>query len=187
LNTRSLLFQQQPRWLKNRQGTRQQLPEAVQSWVYETGSLTARLRRHYGNRVAVKVLQQRWSKPSPSEAKLLRQPQTRYALIREVLLYTDSQPLILARTVIPQRTIKATHGSLARLGTRPLGEVLFADPNLAREAMQVVLVTPRIWTQTARDLGDITQPVWGRRTVYALEGNTMLVAEFFLVDALGCG
>lgn len=184
MSTHSLLFQQEPRWLKNRQGTRQQLPEAVQSWVYESGSLTARLRGDYGNRVAVKVLQQRWCAPFLSERKLLNQPEHRYALIREVLLYADDKPLILARTVIPYSTIKATQSNLSRLGTRPLGEVLFADPRLERMEMEVVWVRPSSWTKDSIEVAGIARPVWGRRTVYALGQSEMLVAEFFLPAVL---
>jgi len=159
----------------------------VQSWVYESGSLKARLRGYYGGKVAVNVLQQRWCRPFLSECKLLQQPGHCYALIREVLLYADSRPLILARTVIPRSTINATHGNLSRLGTRPLGEVLFADPNLARMEMEVALVKPNSWTKTSADIAKIGQPVWGRRTVYALGQNEMLVAEFFLPDVLKNG
>jgi chorismate--pyruvate lyase len=41
-----------------------------------------------------------------------------------------------------------------------------------------------IWTQSAIDKASIDQPMWGRRTVYAIAQRQMLVNEFFLPGAL---
>ncbi|MGJ0429317.1 chorismate--pyruvate lyase family protein [Methylobacter sp.] len=182
--TKSFLFMQEPGWFENRQGTRHCLPEDVQSWTYETGSLTQRLRDYYGSAVAVKVLQQQWSTPFLSERRLLKLPESRYSLIREVLLHADGKPLILARTIIPTRTLKAAKRSLSHLGSRPLGEVIFSYPKLNRLEMDVALTSPAVWTQAAIAEAGITGPVWGRRTVYAIRRRQMLVSEFFLPGAL---
>lgn len=183
LTTHSVLFQQEPRWRENRIGTRHQLPEPVQSWTYEAGSLTQRLRATYGDSVTVKVLFQGWRVPFLSERKLLKLPEQLLCLNREVLLHADGKPLILARTIIPAATIKIA-SSLAHLGTRPLGEVIFSYSKLERIAMDVALTSPANWTQSALTLGNIEQPIWGRRTVYAIKHRAMLVSEFFLPEIL---
>ncbi|MDO9103788.1 MAG: chorismate lyase [Methylovulum sp.] len=177
---KSALFKQEPSWQENRQGTRHKLPATLQSWVYESGSLTQRLRRSYGHAVAVDVLLQQWACPFLSERTLLKQPEHRYCLIREVLLHADGQPLILARTIIPANTIKVARSNLSQLGTRPLGEVIFACPELERSAMGIALVKPSLWTPAVGTAAAINQPVWGRRTVYTIMSKTMLVSEFFL-------
>lgn len=174
-----MLFDKEPRWLADRPGRWQQMPEAVRSWVYEPGSLTARLRSGYGAKVAVKVLRQQWGKPLPSEGQLLKQPAWRYALIREVLLHAEGVPLLLARTVIPAKTLTA-HADLSRLGTRPLGEVLFTHPDLERWQMDISKVALNGFTPLAIGLARIEGAIWGRRTVYALAGQEMLVCEWFL-------
>jgi chorismate--pyruvate lyase len=184
LANKSFLFTQEPGWFENRPGTRHCLPEDVQSWTYETGSLTQRLRDYYGDAVAVKVLQRQWRTPFLSERRLLKLPENRYSLIREVLLHADGKPLILARTIIPARTLKVAKRSLAHLGSRPLGEVIFSYPKLARLEMDVALTSPAIWTRAAIAEAGITGPVWGRRTVYAIRCRQMLVSEFFLPAAL---
>lgn len=186
MTIKSVLFNQEPSWRENRQGTRHKLPETVQSWVYESGSLTRRLRSFYGNAVAVNVLLQQWATPFLSERLLLRQAEHRHCLTREVLLHAGGKPLILARTIIPLGTIKVARSNLSQLGTRPLGEVIFACPKLERRAMDVILVKPSLWTQSACATADINQPVWGRRTVYVIKHQPMLVSEFFLPGAL-CG
>lgn len=181
---KSFLFTQEPGWFENRPGIRHCLPEDVQSWAYETGSLTQRLRDYYGDAVAVKVLQQQWRTPFLSERRLLKLSENRYSLIREVLLHADGKPLILARTIIPARTLKVAKRSLAHLGSRPLGEVIFSYPKLARLEMDVALASPAIWTRAAIAEAGITGPAWGRRTVYAIRCRQMLVSEFFLPAAL---
>ncbi len=181
---KSVLFNREPLWQENRQGTRHKFPETVQSWVYESGSLTQRLRSYYGNAVVVNLLLQHWFTPFLSEQKLLKQPEHQYCLIREVLLHADGKPLILARTIIPAGTIKIARSNLSQLGTRPLGEVIFACPSLERKAMDVTLIKPLLWTPVAKAIAHTSQPVWGRRTVYAIKHKPMLVSEFFLPEIL---
>jgi len=181
LTTNSVLFNKEPLWRENRHGTRHKMPEAVQSWAYESGSLTQRLRAIYGDSVAVRVLFQQWAVPFLNERKALRLHDRRVCLIREVLLHADSKPLILARTIIPPHTMNR---SLSTLGSRPLGEVIFSYPQLERVAMDVTLINPDGWTPTALDVGHIKQPTWGRRTVYAIKHREMLVGEFFLPAVL---
>ncbi|MDD5276001.1 MAG: chorismate lyase [Methylovulum sp.] len=185
--TKSLLFDQEPVWHENRLGTRHKLPAAVQSWAYESGSLTQRLRNIYGRSVAVSVLLQQWRTPFLSEQKLLKQPAARYCLIREVMLHADGKPLILARTIIPAETIKVAHSNLSQLGTRPLGEVIFSYPKLERVEMDVALVKPCLWTSATFEKISINQPIWGRRTVYGIRHKHMLVSEFFLPEVLHWG
>lgn len=184
MTTKSVLFNQEPSWRENRQGTRHKLPTPAQSWLYESGSLTQRLRGCYGNAVAVNVLLQQWMTPFLSERRLLKQVEHRYCLIREVMLHADGKPLILARTIIPAGTLKVAHSNLSQLGTRPLGEVIFACPELERVAMDITLTRPSLWTQAASAAARIEQPVWGRRTVYAIGPRHMAVSEFFLPGIL---
>jgi chorismate--pyruvate lyase len=180
-----VLFNKEPLWLENQHGTRHKLPETVQSWTFESGSLTQRLRATYGNAVTVKVLFQQWRVPFLSERNTLGLHDRRVCLTREVLLHVNGKPLILARTILPAATIKIANRSLSKLGTRPLGEVIFSYPQLERIAMDVTLINLPCWTHTALAVGHIKQPIWGRRTVYAIKHRQMLVSEFFLPEILG--
>ena len=185
MTTKSFLFNCEPIWLENRQGLRHKIPENVQSWTYESGSLTQRLRGIYGAGIAVKILLQRWQTPFLSERRLLKLPEHHFNLTREVLLHINGKPLILARTIIPASTIKAAKSNLSRLGNRPLGEIIFSYPKLERIAMDVTLIKPSTWTQPALAEAGIKQPIWGRRTVYAIAHQHMLVSEFFLPEIWG--
>ncbi|MDD5578420.1 MAG: chorismate lyase [Methylobacter sp.] len=184
MSTKSFLFSCEPLWIENRQGIRRTLPESVQSWTYEPGSLTKRLRSYYGSSIAVKILFHQWRTPFLSERRLLKLPENKFSLIREVLLHADGKPLIMARTIIPPKTIKVARNNLSHLGNRPLGEVIFSYPKLERMEMDVTLIHQPTWTQAAIDEAKIHQPVWGRRTVYSIRHGQMLVSEFFLPEVL---
>jgi chorismate lyase len=179
----SFLWRKPPRWQADLPGMCHTLPGNVPSWVYETGSLTRRLRQHYPN-VKVTLVFHQWAKPLLDECRLLHIPPHRYALTREVMLHDDNQPLLLARTIIPEATLKGAHRNLSHLGNRPLGEVIFAYPHLQRLALQTTLVNLTCWSQPAIALAGLHSSVWGRRTVYAIAGQAMLVSEFFLPEIL---
>jgi chorismate lyase len=185
LTTKSFLFTREPLWHEHRRGSQHHLPEVVQSWAYEAGSLTQRLRDYYGNAIAVSILFHQLRTPFISERRQLQLPPHRYGLTREVILHTNGKPLLLARTIIPEETIKVAHRNLAHLGTRPLGEVIFSYPDLERITMDLALIEPTNWTEQAQRKAKIDQPIWGRRTVYALQKRPMLVSEFFLPEILG--
>ena len=181
---KSILFNREPVWLEHHAPLARTLPESAQSWIYEAGSLTQRLRDQYGSSVAVKVLFHRWKKPFLSEQRLLKTPYRRACLIREVLLHVDDTPLILARTILPEKTIRVAHRNLSHLGNRPLGEVIFSYPKLERWAMQLTQIQPSLWQDNVAKENHINQPVWGRRTIYAIHHQPMLVSEFFLPEIL---
>lgn len=183
---RSFLFNQPPHWIANRLGVRQHLPKNVQSWVYEPDSLTQRLRNCYGAGVAVQILFNQWRSPFVTENQHLQLPDYRYSLIREVLLHVDNKPLILARTVLPQATIAIAKRKLSNLGTRPLGEVIFSYPNLLRRESDICCVSEQQWTTKLKQQVEVEPYIWGRRTVYAIEQQPMLVSEFFMPGALRC-
>jgi chorismate--pyruvate lyase len=132
----------------------------------------------------VTILFHQWRTPFLSERIQLDLPLHRYGLIREVMLHANGKPLLLARTIIPEETIKVAHRNLSHLGTRPLGEVIFSYPDLERITMDLTLIEPGTWTSKARQSANIDQPIWGRRTVYAIQERPMLVSEFFLPEIL---
>jgi len=181
LSAKSFLLSAEPHWKINRPGTHHHIPISAQSWIYEPHSLTQRLRSHFGS-VNVNVLYHQWKKAFTGEQQLLALPHNQYALIREVLLSSETTPLLLARTVIPVNTLQGAQRLLSNLGNRPLGEVLFSYPKLQRMEMHITKIEPMLWTRELLEKISITQPIWGRRTVYAIQHRHMLVSEFFLPE-----
>lgn len=172
---KSRLFESEPKWIFSSHSICKNLPSDLNSWLNESESLTQRLRNQFEN-IRVQVLFEKQETPFLTEWQTLNLPEKRYCLVREVVLLSNQTPLILARTVIPAKTLKITQGNLARLGSRPLGEILFSAPSLERESYGITKVEPTLW---ATDF-DIITPLWGRRTQYSICKQPMLVSEFFL-------
>lgn len=177
LQPRSVLVRNEPLW---RDAGRAHPPSSIRSWLEEPASLTARLRRTAGLGFGVKLMRQNLATPFAGEALLLEQAYSRLALVREVLLYAEQGPLVLARTVMPEHSLRGRHCGLARLGNRPLGEVLFAQRGLRRTVLQLACLRPQDWQRTIQTTHQIEQPIWGRRSLYEIDRVSLIVCEFFL-------
>lgn len=111
---------------------------------------------------------------------MLKVPHHRYQLVREVLLHVGDTPLVLARTILPEATIRIAHRNLSHLGTRPLGEVIFAYPDLELRQRYFSRAEVKTWSTAVQSEFNVDQAVWGRRTLYAIHNEPLLVSEFFL-------
>jgi chorismate--pyruvate lyase len=177
----SVLLRREPSW---RPPGKPFVPvSAPRSWLGEPRSLTARLRAGCRDGFNVVVLRQAWRKPFAGEAARLGAGRRRM-LVREVMLRDGLTPLVLARTVIPPDSLRGPHCALARLGNRPLGEVLFARRGLRRCSLECCRLGSAAWLPSIAGLCGIRQEVWGRRSVYRVGDARLLVAEFFLPAAL---
>ena len=163
------------------------MPADVASWLFEPDSLTQRLQGLCGDIFRVTLLGQGWTKPYAEEARALRLRAGQRAFVREVALQDGDQPLVLARSVIPARTLHGADRRLAHLGTRPLGQILFADPRLKRLKLELTLAGQSHWRPDLFEgAGSATRSIWGRRSLYSLgPGHPLLVAEFFLPSLFG--
>jgi len=105
-----------------------------------------------------------------------------HALIREVLLYCGDEPWVFARSVLPRKTLTGPRRFLGKLGNRPLGEILFSDPNIQRDALEVAEIKKgqRMFNCATGCLANPPDFVWGRRSVFYLHKKSLLVNEVFL-------
>lgn len=176
----------EPVWRPRRQLPRSRLPEPLRDWLFYAGSLSRRVQRACSGRFGVEVLSQGWERPMLNEVRRLGLRHGRLALVRQVHLLCDGLPWVFARTVIPRTTLSGRRRVLGRLGTRPLGAVLFADPGLRREEMEVCRIRRGqfLFDLSTRRCGDEVEgeveAVWGRRSVFYLRGKPLLVGEVFM-------
>ncbi len=185
MNRRSQLFVTPPRWRPTRKGTTPFARGLLGSWLYEPGSLTQRLQGLYGARFRVVLVNQTWAKPWIEESRALGLTGGQQALVREVLLQNGDEPVIAARSVIPKATLQGADRRLSRLGTRPLGQILFANPRLQKCRLDITQVPPAYWREQSAMQPVSDRTVWGRRSLYQLgHEHRLLVAEFFLPSLL---
>jgi chorismate lyase len=171
-------------WIPQDRLIRARVPVAVLSWLLEPGSLTDRLRRACGGGLRVRVVSQAWVRPHADEAFALGLRWGERALVRQVQLLCGGRPWVFARTVIPGDSLRGRHRRLARLGTRPLGAVLFADKSMRRGALELAALAPGValYELAAACLAGRPSLLWGRRSVFRLGGRPLLVSEIFLPD-----
>ena len=154
---------------------------SVKHWLFDSGSLTARLVKHCSGKFSVKVISIKRATPTPDEISVLGMRPRSHALIREVLLCCDDKPVVYARTIIPVSSLRGALRGLALLGNRPLGAVLFSDKSMVRQPMEITSLQPghRCYAWTGCES---LKTIWGRRSVFTLKGRELLVSEFFLPD-----
>ena len=136
------------------------------SWLLDMGSLTQRLKTLSKGDFRVELVEQRWV--SSSRAVLLEGLSANEAKqrlwSRKVVLMCAGEPCIAAHTLIPVCSIQGPLRKLRKLGSKPLGESLFREPDIERGGMKVCA-------------GGSTR---GRYSVFRLHGYPVLVAEFYL-------
>ena len=172
----------EPRW-RIADGLRPvDLSDEMAEWLFDSGSLTKRLRQAGGGDFRVKLLKQRFERPLLCERRALGLDDRAIALVRQVHLYCAGEVKVYARTVMPLSMLHGSSRVLSRLGGRPLGEMLFRDKSMQRSPMQIARVDEgdlfHRWGVAGGQV--VTGQIWGRRSVFRLSGRPLLVNEIFL-------
>jgi len=134
------------------------VPKEVLFWIRDDQSLTQKLKKKYQD-FRVEVHKQEELEIYNHEINLLGNEEN--FIVREVSLYGDNQPVVFARSVIPKNT---QTDSIMKIGNKPLGEILFTNPNILREPIEITF----------------QNNIWGRRSVFVMNNCRILVSEFFL-------
>jgi chorismate lyase len=174
------LSQPRQRWLK-----KPMLCGAYRKWLIDNGSLTARLQQRY-SKFAVKPVTVKYAKPIVDEAALLHLPKHKTALIREVLLLGNNQAVVFAHSVLPRASLRGAWNGLGRLGDRPLGAALFANPKVKRTPLEYKKLSCQhpISMRLAEHMQRSPKALWARRSVFQLNCARILVTEVFLSKLL---
>ena len=153
----------------------------LHAWLTDRGSLTARLMARC-RAFSVQALRQQPARANLDEAGLLRLPHRQLALVREVALVCDGVPAVFAHSVIDSHHLRTTWRFVAKLGNRPLGAVLFANPRIRRQPLHYHQLDWRhpLYRQAARHLPKLPATLWARRSLFTLNAAPLLVTEVFL-------
>lgn len=146
-----------------------QVPAPLQPLLCDSGSLTARLKAT-GRVFSLQLLTEM---PKPLPAVLAARWQQPEGIFRAVNLLLDDTAVIHAQTWIPASSWQALT-PLAALKQQPLGEFMFAQPDLTRSAMQFIA-----W-QSPYLPGQTEVAVFGRRSFFCVQQHELLVQELFL-------
>lgn len=153
-----------------------QVPRSLRDWLLDTGSLTRRLVAVSDGHFRVQVIRRGFLPALPVERQALGLAGREWPFVREVLLHCHDQPWVFARTLIPTTSLQGRVRGLTRLGNRPLGAILFSDPQTRRGPIAVA----RLRANSLGIDGQPNPPLWGRRSLFYLAGLPLLVSEYFL-------
>lgn len=180
----ALHWRAEPLWRPAQRLNRSGIPEKYLPWLLDPASLTERIIAHCRGKFSVRLLDQRRARPLRNEAEALGMRAGTHAVVRQVQLRCGETPWVYARTIIPPRTLARKSHRFTALGARSLGAMLFADPCMKRDSVEITCLTPadRLYHLATRELGHKPETIWGRRSLFRLGGKPLLVCEFFLPD-----
>lgn len=140
-----------------------------------------------GKHFAVQALMQRRVKLPQDEAHLLGLLVRQKDWVREVLLMDGKTPRVFAHSVLPAKSLHGDWQGLVRLGNKPLGAALFANPCIVRTPLRFKKLGRQhaLYRQAAKFLPDLPPALWARRSIFQLnKSRAMLVTEVFLPAVL---
>ena len=158
---------------------------AYRPWLTDRGSLTARI-AHLYPRVRVEVLFQGLRRPDRDERFLFGEHAGTRVLVREVFLACGDTPVVFAHTVVDPRDLCGAWRGILKLGNRPLGAALFADPRVQRYPLRQKKLGPHhdLHARLRAFLGGPPSRLWARRSLFRLHDSPILVTEVFLPGIL---
>ena len=175
-------------WNRVDSGELHQAPREWQSWLSDTGSLTQKIERAIGQKLEVLVLSDCRQNLNSDESRYFHF-KLRRCRVREVLLCSNGIPLVMAHSVIPTLSSSGSNHQVLRLGTKPLGAVLFSKTrkhSKAKPPRDIARLdkSSELWKKCSKHFADLSSPLWARRTLYRLKGHPILVNEIFLPSLL---
>jgi chorismate--pyruvate lyase len=157
----------------------------LRQWLIDNGSLTARLKARYAD-FAVQPVSLKNAKAFTDELKQVSLKIHQHALIREVVLMGNQQPVVFAHSVLPHASLCGAWRGFGKLGNKPLGAALFANPQVKRTPLEYKKL-PRhhpISIRITRHVPNASNTLWARRSVFQLNCARILVTEVFLAQLL---
>lgn len=161
-----------PNWSTRNRIVPSSLPNDWRDWLFDHGSLTARLSQLGDFRV--EIVREYHGRPTPLEQQRLSLAHQCKVWVREVILHVNNQPLVYARTAIPLPTLTGQESRLQHLGKQSLGSYLFRQPNLKRQPLMVSHCNPNPLALE-----------WCRHSVFTLGDKPLMVSEAFSQQLAG--
>ena len=137
-------------------------------WLFDEGSLTARLSALKPGAFRVECQSEGYGIPTQTERRGLHLQGSDRVWFREVILYLGDCPLVYARTAVPLSSLTGPARRLQHLGNRSLGSYLFRQPSLQRSPLHVSHCS-------LNSLG----LKWCRRSVFRVHNRALMVSEAF--------
>ena len=154
-------------------------------WLHDHGSLTKRIQQRC-EKFNVQNIFNGLAMSNRDETALLHIPRRQHIYTREVFLYADNQPVVFAHSVVAAQHLRGAWHTLQHLGNKPLGALLFSHPLVKRAPLhfRALKTDHPLYRHAARTMDNLPPRLWARRSVFTLQGASLLVTEVFLPNIL---
>ena len=139
----------------------------IKSWLVEKGPITKRIKSE--EVFKLNLIKDEIDDIDGSEKKFLDEISGNIR-VREVMLMGNNIPRVYAKSLIPVKTIENGFSRLGKLGTRPLGDILFEK--------EIFKKTDVVYAE----FQDKDSIFWGRKTKYIVKNMPLSVMEVFLIN-----
>ena len=140
--------------------------QEIESWLLEKGPITERIRSC--SSFKLEVLKDEFASiDSINDDLIIKNFPTNK--VREVKLFADDNEFVFARSIIPQETIHQGLSLLGNIKDKPLGDIIFSEPNISRE----IFLYAKFQYQH--------QEIWGRKIIYTVNNYPFSIAEVFII------
>ncbi len=172
----------EPQWVNERQLSLLQPSRSIRNHLLDSSSLTRKIVNSCNGKFRVEVLIQRYSTISHSERQRLGLRVGETANARSVLLRCGEYPWVFAHTIIPHYALNRSLRRLTRLGNRSLGAVLHASRVMERTNVEYARFHShhQLFREAISGIEKKPDSLWGRRILYRIDGDPLLVNELFL-------
>ncbi|MCG8325440.1 MAG: chorismate lyase [Thiotrichales bacterium] len=163
-------------------------PPGIREALICAGSLTEYLSRACTCELGLEIREESWQRAMSTELINADRRINRYFFVREINLSCGDTPILYGRSLFPRASYHYCKHQLKKLGARPLGNWLFNDERICRVQTQIGKIgkANRLYQLAMRDQDDEPGKLWGRRSVYSVNGYPLLVIEIFLPSLIKC-
>ena len=154
-------------WISYEVMNAQPKSKIIKSWLLEEGPITKRIESN--EKFELKLLRDDLGNVNKLDRSFLGHLNGDMK-IREVILYGNKNPRVYAQSIIPVETINKGLSKLGKLGTKPLGDILF-EKNIFKKENTVFA-----------QFKEEKNIFWGRKTKYNVKHKPFSVMEVFLID-----
>ena len=153
-------------WMSETKSLEVQNNEII-SWLNEPGSVTSRIKSF--SDFKLRLLRDGPGEVDAAEDDLIISNYEENN-IREVVLCSNEEPLIYAKSIIPLETIRLGLGVLGNIKENPLGDILFSNPEIKKKYMLFAKFESN------------KKIFYGRKGIYTVKGYPFSVCEIFLIN-----
>lgn len=155
----------------------------IADWLTKPFILSQALRR-VCQTLTVNVISQEFAVAFEDEYEILDIDKKELPLVRKVFLEGDNHPLTYGRVIVAPITYRHHFSQFDMLGESPIGEsMLYHNPDVTRGPFEFIALDENtlLFQEAALKYPTAIQaPLYGRRSVFWMKQDPLLVTELFL-------